>query len=526
MALAPKRYRRDFRAVGDLYGPFFRVALLNTTGDATEIEGFAAGRIGTDLVRNDARAAASANAVSAIFSLGFGFQFSASDFGSPRKAGEPLTPIEDLTLKINASLTCTSKAGSPFRFVLTMTPEYDDALKLLNSNLLGYATIARVQWGYVTEDGEILTENHLFRNILPKAKFGEHIQIIVEGVDMISDVAMRRSSRTAYGPPKSKYDVIADVVNRITGFTIADKATTQNEIGAKHELFDPIKKEIIQTTTDWAFVITTLRGVGLTFSIANNEFKIYDPVRPPASQQQSYFFKWRLQLTGPFDIPVYSIDANYLPNMFQPPAARGLVAMKYNAESGDTGAVKLDAEDVDSEAPAGATTPAGETGVINTFAPPPGPPENTYDALGNPITVEAAVTETTVGTRQSIPPEDSKSGDPSSFSLAVVKEAMFRSHPMVKLKCPGVPDMFPGLIVDLAGASVVFDGKYTVLEVKHSVTSSGYDMDVTLIRWVQKQKKSPKDAPKANTAAKPATDGSTGSKPVKNPGDPLNNFGD
>jgi hypothetical protein len=67
--------------------------------------------------------------------------------------------------------------------------------------------------------------------------------------------------------------------------------------------------------------------------------------------------------------------------------------------------------------------------------------------------------------------------------LTLAKEGGIFSAPRIKLKTPGVPDMFPNKIVTLSGFTDIFDGDYMVLNVKHMISGSGYDMDVEVIRY-------------------------------------------
>jgi len=72
---------------------------------------------------------------------------------------------------------------------------------------------------------------------------------------------------------------------------------------------------------------------------------------------------------------------------------------------------------------------------------------------------------------------------------------------MVGVAAPGVVDLWPGITVMLEGTSDLFDGPYFVRDATHTISSSGYDMDLTLLRHTIK--------------------GGLGEKPVANPVTPT-----
>lgn len=497
--LTPGRPDRNRRPVGDLFAPFFRIGFLVGALDSPEeIDAFA----------TDNRAS----------------EFKIIKFGTKDGATRDAL-IGDIALKVNASFEATTKAGSPYRFVINMTPEYNDALQLLNSGFIGYATIAKVEWGYLTSDGrnETKTLPHLFRIISPKATFGENIQIRLEGFDIISDVAMRRTKNDPIEPGAG-----VTPLSIIEGLAQGDPGLGRNvrigidreAIPSDHPIFQPIEESITQTRTNWGFIMQLVRSQGLTFVIravedSKTEFYIYNPVKPPRSATTSYTFRWRSELKSHYDIPVYNIDANYLPSMYQPPSARGLLSIVIDDTTGATTVKELDAADTDTSQPTADKSANDDLKSNASGFNLLGPLVFNDELTGTFTSVPAAGSQET-GTKVSEPPASEKATTPSQLVDALIKEGMCRSHPIVKVKCPGVVDMYPGLICSLRGASNVFDGEYTVLEVKHAISNSGYDMDVTLIRFVQRGGASG-DQPKQDAGT---PDGQTPPNPVDRPLEP------
>ena len=481
------------RPVGDLFAPFFTVSFPTTRANPGSVKPFAD----------------SLTPFSQISLL--------NPPGLHVVGGPGDSNLDKLLLKINASLTAESSAGSPYHFTLTMTPEYDDALRIIESKILGYATIAVVQWGYVTSDGStIVTKKHSFRNILPKIKFGEHITIVVEGFDSISSVATRRTINKEW-KTESIFEIIEAIVKRVNPFTIS-RETAQQNVDPKHALFEKPKQSIQQNHTDWAFILYLIRRVALSFIIREDELVIFDPARPEAKNLvTAYEFRWRLPLTGANHIPVYSIDANYLNYMFQPPAGRGLKALCYNAETGAWTANDIDSRDIDGEVPTDSSS-SDDANAPSFFRkptdPPVAPPPTNEAGEGLTQDPEVSVDSEEVGTKLSCPSPNPSGGIPG-IAKAIVKEAEIFGSPIVKLRAPGVVDMFPGLVVQLKGATSIFDAHYIVLTVKHTISNSGYDMDVTMYRRKTPRPGAPEVENKKDI--EPVTDsGTTGTQDAPN----------
>jgi len=472
------------RPVGDFFGPIFEIRLTSLQGTDISTVNFDQGLTSGRTIAPDTTGGVLARIDPSV------------------KDVAKSEDINDLVLKINSSLTAESKAGSPFHFVLTMTPEYQDGLALLNLRAFGYTTVAQVRWGYSSDNGSTLTRWHTFRNIQPKAKFAENIEIILDGWDMFSDTSSRRTLNLNRG--ESALSFIERLAKRVK---YSVDVAVDLRFNPNHALFEPPKFKCQQTLTDLQLVNSLLRELSLTFAIrgapSDTEFGVIDIYDPKTSKLQSqtvpdYTFKWRQELTSDRDIPVTSMDANFLQYFFQPPAGRGLNSISTNAETGEINFFSTATKKTPD------TSAAGSSPMLNGTLPHINPTDVTVsnqDGSQLPSTPAASSDSEETGTTITFPPNDDVENI-AGIGVSVAKETEVLSSPILKIKAPGVPDMFPGLLVRVSGMADAFDGIYNVLTTKHSISNGGYDMDVELIRWTTRSSDVGKPSAGDNTTPK------------------------
>lgn len=448
------------RPVGDVFCPFFKLAFTNQLG--------ATGTVSR--------------------------QVNGDDVGTVRIQSQvpDQQQLLDTVVKSAASLTIESKAGSPFKFTLDMTPDYEDGVRILESQIISYLTIVSVNWGYVTTNGgEVSAGEHHFRVLEPRATFGEDMRISVVGYDLASDTNMRTTTcrqwnRTTY--PRD-LDILATLCNR-TGYvlkadlpllssTIAKPITPESDTGDSNSP--------VQLCTDWQFFNSLCRKHGVSFVILRgNEILLFDPFSPPPDAQQFvYTFKWRKAPAGGYDIPVYNIAGTILPSAFLPPAGAGVFAVQVDNTTGTATFVERSGQDLPStkEAVKRELT-AEQQAIINagmsaTAQSTPVPGNTTL----NPGPVQES---DQTGTFIDLSDYDARGAQVNSTVTSqadnLVREAAFFSNPKVKIRCPGVLDIYPGRLVKVEGTGKIYDYTYTVLSVKHILGNNGYDMEVELIR--------------------------------------------
>lgn len=440
------------RPVGDVFCPFFKLSFTNQLG--------ATGTI-TRMVASD-------------------------DVGTIRVPAQPTDEeqILDSVIKAAASMTVETIAGSPLKFTLDLTPTYEDGVRILASQIISYLTIVTANWGYVTSTGaEVLAGNHHFRVMEPKASFGEDMRITVVGYDLTSDANMRNTSlrqwdRTTY--PRD-LDILATLCS-YSGYTLkADPSLLTTSVNRVIEAKTPAgdTNALEQFSTDWQFFKSICRMHGVTFAIlSGSEVLLFDPFAPPPDAEKlTYTFKWRKKLEGAYDVPVYNIAGTILPSAFLPPSGPGVLSITVDNTTGDTTFKVRDGQNVSEtrEVVAGPLTPENQAAInsitggqaIDTAVPGgktinPGPIRGT-DQTGTFLSVQDRA-------------------ERASQADNLVKEAAFFSNPKVKIRCPGVVDIYPGRLVKVEGTGKIYDYTYSVFAVKHMLGNNGYDMEVDLIR--------------------------------------------
>lgn len=494
---SPQGISRPFRKVGDFYSPFFRVDYLNTTGERAEIEEFRAGKIGTRLIRFDLAAQRVSERVSPATASLFTRQFQFSAVNSA---------MDDLVTNIVASLKAEVVVGGPYEITITLNPEYSDALQLLNGQMLGYATLLRVSWGYRSSTGEeIASETTVVRVQYPSVTFDENITITLRGRDLSFDELSRVTDNGKWPKGTALIDIVRFYLGKV-GYDLSDQylAELVLYLGSDHQLFAKIEEDFIQQLTDWGTVHQLLRSVNLSFIIRNEKFSIFDIARP-IENQLTYTFKWRQQLTKSTDIPVEHVDANYLDYMFAPATSRGLMTIYHDPTTNEW---KAKIKDSSSSPPSPAPKAESNSPTKSSNAILLTPLAKTKDrGTGEASSGDQSKKTNDVGAKASTTAPTT--GDTPDHVDSLIRDAEILSHPIIKLRSRGVVDLFPGMVVKLEGTTAAFDDVYTVRSVAHQISTDGYGMEVELYR-----RRIPKsNAPPAQT--KPVSDGQAGRSSVQ-----------
>ena len=489
------------RPIGDASSPFFQVKFYNLTVEPTAVqltpEQQTSQQAGGLTQAGAAVGKAVNNLLVAATRLGdlsssTGVTLAASQLS--KTLGQlPVHQSIDLQIpRIAASMSAESTAGAPFRFIVTLTPEYQDAVIMLNSQLFSYATMCEVQWGYSTggkNGGPIITGQHYFRNIAPKVTFGDNIQIVIEGVDPASDFARQNHCRKPWRrnteEARTNYSIVKALIERNKPFklipaTLADGLA--DPVLSKSGLFAERKtdgtEDLFQTIPDMGFMNQLLlNSGGLTYVVFEDTVKLISMVDSDPSEQVAYTFKWRQQLEFGNDVPVYSSTCNVLAAYFQPLASRGLVSIGGEEDAGTSTATAVTTSDVPYHEP----TLSKDSSSVASIIRGDEPSITGKTADGKPLQNKPTTDSNCKDVVNEKPGRPSGGIDPRT--LSIMQEAGTLANPQISLKCPGVPDLFPGQIVRLSGFTQLFDGLYRVHKVKHLVTSSGYDCEVTVLHF-------------------------------------------
>lgn len=454
------------RDVGDLFGPFFRVEFLNVTVDPGFVE---AGL-------NDTALGSVSNIDAASIT-----QASVED---------PIALDSRLLARTASNLTIESMAGSPFLFTVAFTPPYDDAIRILNNRVITFGGLVRVQFGYQSNAKlgfGLESDVHLFViNGMPKVDFGQDITITIQGRDLVSFSGMRNTSKKIYKRAEYANDFL--IVREIAQKNAVDLDVSK--VRADSTFFTPkipgIPPSIEQHHTDWQFIRSLCMQHGLRLSAEGAVLKIYSP-DTLETEPVAYRFLWRQKPISKRDIPVMNLTGNALPYLFQPPEGRSVVALKTDPDTGLTNAVKVTGAGLSDQANVG-TEPSGAPGSSVTGNQPKSLATDADD-LGevvlDPETLERKIVKPfprpniDAGTVISQPNTVNNADERVETK---VRSAVYFTHPMVRITTPGMPDVFPPMLVRLEGTSKLFDSVYVVLEAKHDIGLNGYTMDLKLIR--------------------------------------------
>jgi len=508
--------------VGDLFAPFFRVQFKNVSKEQVANQRNQ-DQFDIDQI-NDALALvpgadplAGATNVSALGSIIS--NLGSSDFSEQ----ESLVPGDDsfaldsrLLQNIAANLKIESKAGSPLKFTLVLTPPYDDGIRLLNNKLLNFGTLVKVQWGYAGWGGAtILSDVYVFRNNYPQAQFGEDISITVSGHDLTYSVGSRNTGRRnwLFKEYKNDCEIVAEIVGRTQ--TLLDISAVPEDSTFLTGANRPVEEGppappggVMQQVTDWALIRRLCRDHSLTFTSSSNTFRIFSLHDSSKDNTYSYRFLYRQAPEGPNDIPVMNINGNLQPWVFLPVSGRGLVSYKYDPDAdGDDKSSMVEDTGADSDKPLlgpGSGEPGKTTGnspedagiLFDKGSGVSEPDEEIGPTTPSPANEKDKDLPNVLST-------PAKGHNANQKAAAVVKEAQTFSHPKVGVTAPGVVDMWPGVVVQLEGTSVLFDGPYYVLNATHTIGNSGYDMQLELMRLTVKghDVKKPKDVRSPTTGA-------------------------
>jgi len=469
------------RDVGDFFSPFFRVAFRSLGKELGVIQEFAnqetfqttnlAGTVQTD---------ETGNAVS-------------------QGNDNALTFLSSQLPNYAASLNIEAMIGAALKFSLTLTPPYEDAVKILENRLVGYATLVKVQWGYTsnTTANNILSDIFVFQNQFPQVEFGQDITITLSGFDLVSGAGMRNTSKVIYSRTAfpTDFSLLVAILSKTKLQVDISKVPPDSTLFVP-QLFPPT---IEQSTTDWQFIRRLLADNNLAGHAQGAVFKVYSPNKL-GNEEIAYRFLWRLQPETKRDIPMMSFNGNPLPQLFMPPEARSLRALTSDPDSGSTSGEDMTAAGLADQQNVGETTDNSEEDPTNnatSLASDEADDGETDDdeEIGAPVTTRPEPRPNVdVGTVHSRPSQLSM-GDERAKGVA--RGAAFFANATASLTAPGMPDLLPPMLVRVDGVSSLFSGPYLVKSVKHTLDTSGYEMEVDLLRHAAQ------DAPGTKPVGKP-----------------------
>lgn len=491
----PERNRQEFSLVDfNYYAPFFDVRFYRTMSNEARVNALAdqadellkTAKTKEDYDKIDALLAAQQNTgVSAADATGesFGsvarlsFDTASGGLMTADQAG-PGSPLANL-VNFRANLEITMTSAYNLSAVLTLTPPYEAALYILNSNLIKFGTIMAAQWGYLNQSGgePVVSDQAYFYITQPSVKFGRETTITIGGFDIVSKAMSSAESRTVWA---REGDTVCDL--GILKKLVKDRAPSGFDInadgvGAKSPLRKRKKEPITQCSKDWVFFRQICRDNDVAFTQEGQVIKLYDESGIDKAEKK-YNLLWYKKPSSKYDIPMISFETNPILDYFAPEGSRG---QKIVSVDPDTGEVTYEERD------------PGSTGVTQVG-------EKVTDAQHSGHSTEGIKTDSGDIPLHGAVPEPNKEGSANeeragrigsqAAGMPNAKEKVDRANREIrrygnmqaKAVMPGVPGMVPLKIVDVQNVPNFALGYYRVMRATHTIGLSGYTVAVDLLR--------------------------------------------
>lgn len=342
------------------------------------------------------------------------------------------------------------------RITATLTPPYEDAIRLMDSELVEFGNARlEVMFGYAsgTSTGEAVL-SPIFEGLLikPDISIGIDSTFILHAQGTGGYAAVSQVSYATF-KEKTRRSIISDVLAR-HGLQIDD--THIDSASDSFKLWDGDKITVAQgNKTDW-FFITTLSNEARVWIIYTEKGKVrFVPRNKNLNGQPTYqlsMFELNQGMIGGEVFPILSAQTSsaaiYLPGL------RGLLLKGVDAKSKKSVQQIVDDKLVrTNRTDKGAADVKGST----SFADPND--KSGFNAFP---------------------------GDPSSDVAKAQAVAAFDNFgpamgiPM-DVETLGIPDMSPGDVVQINGMGLRLNGNYGVFKLTHTLSNSGYTSNLKLV---------------------------------------------
>jgi hypothetical protein len=481
MGAAPKSLRptstdgnpfQDSPPVGDFFAPFFTVEFTNYEKDKAKTadgkDGAATARLTT----------------------------------SGKESSYKFTNVPKLR-SFATSLEIVHKGGAASFATLRLEPPYEDAIEICESRAVQKDAIMSCYWGYLPSHSgmkAVVSRMHHFIVDQPSIEAsGADVSITIRSVDTYSSSATRREDRTIYprnlaAKPKGKGGTkfaggtrkgVDDSSQRTafpTDLDVIRHLAKKNDLKvnadwAKYSTLTkkrPLNKDepdvLEQNTQDWVFFKEVCKNNRCDFLLLGTTLYIVD-TNYIKVQKAVYRLVMMQQPQDGLDIPLLSFSANSMKNMFTPAAATEVQRLSGDPDSGDVFALAYDPTVADDHEFLGERTEAGRAlaqGRTVQFG------DRTR------LIPDPRFTPTETGRHVSVP---HGKADKDESVKWISRSAVLIANTEARATVPGVPTIVPWTIVQvLAGFPTTFDGPYMIKQVTHRLDSSGYEVELELIR--------------------------------------------
>lgn len=394
-----------------------------------------------------------------------------------------------------SSLTIEGVSAGAYSATLTLTPPFLDGIDLIDRRLIKLGGLMEIQWGYLgVNGGPVISDKGIFTIRQPSIRFGQQIQIQINGVDLFSFSAKSLEARIIW--PREHFKTDLDVLRTLTKKILGDEkrlnaksieaaaararameqarqavaavspgVTISSDIPKIPKLVREKDENLVQTEPNWTFFRRICNANDVTFNQVGNEVVLHEMSRADLFTPK-YRLVWWMQPQTDVDIPMMSFETNPVRGYFAQPGVRGL--KRYTVDP-DTGVLVVTEHLPETTAGPGPNrSEAQEAGhpkdVIQL-------PDGSVKPFSDPEEGEAGRNITTPSER---PNEEDE----------VEEEARFlarESNTKATATCVGVPGLLPQMIVRVEGVGRTFGGNYRVKKVTHEI-GAGYIMKLDLIR--------------------------------------------
>ena len=387
---------------------------------------------------------------------------------------DPAGPDSPLGQLVNyrANLQVTMLSAAALSATLTLTPPYEDALRIIDSQVIKFGSLMEVQWGYLSTDGSAtpaISDKGLFRITQPSIKFGREVSITIGGFDILSGALSTQDVRCCW--PRSAYPcdlaiLRALIKKRGPGNTqlVDNPGVTSTSTLRKNKTED-----VVQADDDWTFFRRLCRQNDVTFIQSGNTVTLSDEHRIDIAKPK-YRLTWFMQPEGKLDIPMISFETNPIMGYFAGPGSRGQKTYCRNATTGDIEILSRDPSNTGvvqiGEKASDATNAGHNTTRIKT-------------ASAGDIAAFAELNEECASGK--IYTQPCNRPNQTEETERANREVRRYHNTRATATVPGVPGLIPQQICEVINVGDVFSGCYRVMKTIHTI-GAGYTVKVDLIR--------------------------------------------
>ena len=402
------------------------------------------------------------------------------------------------------SLSIDVMAAAAYQAVLLLQPPYEDAIKLIDAEVLTWGTLMEIQWGYLNIGGgdPILSDLAVFHITEPSVSLGDQVTIKITGIDMLTAIGQTTDRRCSWPRTRTAITPVIVTSGALDARVVTNKSEIKKErvfatdlavleelaskmglvidpsqIPVDHTLLTPKPGEgLVQATDDLTFFQRVCAMNDLSYRVDGNRVVLLDQGTEDL-KNPLYSLLWYRQPIKKTDIPMISFESNSIASLFGAQGAKGFLSTSHNLDD--------DRVDAQEHSPADAGNQPGNQQYISMLSK-----LRTNTALGvtlvftasgpiNPLPADPEHGICSSGKIWSIPDER-----PNAYNERInrARENSRQANTTANVVIPGHPSILPMTIVNVVGVGEKFGGTYRVMRVAHNLSVSGYTTRLNLLR--------------------------------------------